>query len=160
MTNTQGALQDENTWIAMIGVVASTLVIFILMLIFIVPIDTKRVVLTTDDEKILIRVKAVSSEHLVIKNFQKVNNIEQIPDSLIDYIGANFDTTQKYFVRLRFRPKSNFSKGSNYENTYSHAKVSLLMLVKAGVPAENIRIQLIEDYSLPEEFPVIEFKVR
>ena len=141
----------ENTWIAMIGLVASTLVIFILVLIFIVPINSEKVTLASDDQSLNVYLLEVSDEHLVFKNFSNFYSIDSIPDSLVHYIFTHLNKHTKYIIKMSFSTTNSLSKGTDYDNAYALGKVAIAMLVKAEIPIENIRLRIMEDSSLKKE---------
>lgn len=135
----------EGTWIAMIGLVASTLVVFVLILIFIVPIDSDVDLVEKEDDILFVQLEKVNSEHFIFKDFTNFKGADSIPESLIKYLSKELRDQKKYTILVRFPADDNFSKGSRYDQAYEEGKTVIQLLVKSAIPIENIRLNLLED---------------
>lgn len=135
-------VNEEGTWIAMIGLVSSTLVVFVLMLLLIVPVETEKVVITNDDPKRYIKVSKIDQSYFMA-NFERFNSINSVSDKFISYLRDDLDKSKDYLIRLKYTPNKNVSRGTDYDRAYSIGKTAIQLLVKAKIPIEQIKLKIV-----------------
>ncbi len=138
---------SEVEWIAMIGAVASTLVIFILIMVIFVPIFEKgRFVLNEDFLSLFLEEKA--KDYFIIRNIEALDNEKEVQKKLINYIDENSPKNKKYTLTIKFGKQNDLSTGANYINAYISNKLILNLLLKANMSMNNISVKIEEDNKL------------
>ncbi len=153
--NTRDDRSSEIEWIAMIGAVASTLVVFILIMVLFIPVSEKGKFIE-DKDFLALFLEQKAKDYFIIKNVEALNNEKEIQKKLVNYIDKNLTKNRKYTLLLKFGKRDDLSTGSNYINAYISSKLVLDLLLKGNVGNGGIDNKVeVDDKLTPGKFIAI-----
>lgn len=142
--NVTSAEDSDKEWMAMIGAVASSVVIFILILLITMPIIDQSA-LIEDKKAASLLLEHKGNNHFIIKNIDQLNkNIEE-QTQISQYIDNNTNKEKKYLITILFSKEDKLSTGASYQNSYIYSKIIMIILRNANIKINNIRVLIKQD---------------